>query len=88
MNLTEANLRGPDQDPSWSELYRAKEEYGLADLSPSSIETLVQRMLKDEALFQLYFKCGLILTFCFIEDNETLFFYLHQGTITKLWTRW
>lgn len=58
MNLTEANLRGPEQDPVWSELYQAKEEYGLTDLSPSSIESLIQNMLKDEALFQRYFRYG------------------------------
>jgi sphingomyelin phosphodiesterase len=46
MNLTDANLKGSEVDPIWFELYQAKEEYGLADLTP----------LTDDALFQLYFK--------------------------------
>ncbi|KAI9559024.1 hypothetical protein GHT06_015813 [Daphnia sinensis] len=56
MNLTEANQRGSEVAPVWSELYQAKQEYGLTDLSPQSMDMLFQRMLTDDALFQLYFK--------------------------------
>lgn len=56
MNLTESNERGPEVAPVWSELYQAKQEYGLADLTPQSMDVLFQRMLTDDAVFQLYFK--------------------------------
>ena len=56
MNLTDANLKGSEVDPIWFELYQAKEEYGLADLTTQSMDELFQRMLTDDALFQLYFK--------------------------------
>jgi sphingomyelin phosphodiesterase len=56
MNLTDANLKGSEVDPIWFELYQAKEEYELADLTPQSMDELFQRMLTDDALFQLYFK--------------------------------
>ncbi|KAK4010699.1 sphingomyelin phosphodiesterase [Daphnia magna] len=56
MNLTEANQRGSEAAPVWSELYQAKQEYGLTDLTPQSMDMLFQRMLTDDALFQLYFK--------------------------------
>lgn len=56
MNLTDANLKGSEVDPVWFELYQAKQEYGLDDLSPQSMDTLFQRMVTDDALFQLYFK--------------------------------
>lgn len=55
-NLTEANLQGSAVSPVWFELYQAKQEYGLADLTPASMDGLFQRMLTDDALFQLYFK--------------------------------
>ncbi|XP_046446656.1 sphingomyelin phosphodiesterase-like [Daphnia pulex] len=56
MNLTDSNLKGSEVDPVWFELYQAKQEYGLDDLSPQSMDTLFQRMVTDDALFQLYFK--------------------------------
>ena len=56
MNLTDANLKGSGVDPVWFELYGAKQEYGIDDLSPQSMDTLFQRMVTDDALFQLYFK--------------------------------
>ncbi len=55
-NLTEANLQGSSVSPVWFELYQAKQEYGLADLTPASMDGLFQRMLTDDAFFQLYFK--------------------------------
>jgi len=56
MNLTVANEFGPNRDPVWFELYQAKKEYGLADLSPASMDDLFNRLLTDDALFQLYAK--------------------------------
>ncbi|XP_046447290.1 sphingomyelin phosphodiesterase-like [Daphnia pulex] len=56
MNLTEANEKGPMHLPEWFELYQAKKEYALADLSPKTIDEFFSRMLNDDALFQLYFK--------------------------------
>jgi sphingomyelin phosphodiesterase len=56
MNLTAANLAGAAQNPVWFELYQAKTEYGLADLSPKSMDDLFLRLVNDADLFQLYFK--------------------------------
>jgi len=54
-NLTEANAN-PDRDPIWEPLYSARAEYGLPDLSPSSMEAFVDRMRSDDYLFNLYMK--------------------------------
>lgn len=56
MNLTDVNLKGPGVSPVWTELYQAKKEYGLADLTPASMDGLFQRMLTDDAVFGLYYK--------------------------------
>ncbi len=56
MNLTVANEFGANRDPVWFELYQAKKEYGLADLSPASMSDLLDRMLNNDSLFQLYVK--------------------------------
>ena len=56
MNLTKANEVGPTQPPEWFDLYSAKSEYSMKDLSPKSIDNLFTRMLKDSELFNLYFK--------------------------------
>jgi len=56
MNLTVANEFGANRDPVWFELYQAKKEYGLADLSPASMDDLFNRMLTNDSLFQLYVK--------------------------------
>ncbi|KAK4018537.1 hypothetical protein OUZ56_000587 [Daphnia magna] len=56
INLTAANLLGSSEDPVWFELYHAKKEYDLADLSPDSMHKFFQRMLVDDVLFQKYFK--------------------------------
>ena len=55
MNFTAANLLGPNQDPVWFELYQAKKEYGLADLSPKSMNDFVHQMVTDDSLFQRYY---------------------------------
>lgn len=60
MNLTDANLKGSEVSPVWIELYQAKQEYGIADLTPASMDGLFQRMLADDAVFQLYYKYGQI----------------------------
>ena len=56
MNLTQANQKGPMHLPEWFELYQAKKEYVLTDLSPKTVDDFFSRMLNDDALFQLYFK--------------------------------
>lgn len=56
MNLTLANLKGANHLPEWFELYQAKKEYALTDLSPKTVDGFFSRMLGDDALFQLYFK--------------------------------
>ena len=55
-NLTAANIQGPGRNPVWFEFYQAKNEYGLADLSPKSMDNFFQRMLTDDALFLRYYK--------------------------------
>ncbi|XP_046446658.1 sphingomyelin phosphodiesterase-like [Daphnia pulex] len=54
MNLTVANA-DPSISPVWFELYQAKQDYGLTDLSPRSMDVFYQRLVTDDALFQLYF---------------------------------
>ena len=56
MNLTAANGLGSSVDPVWFELYRAKQEYDLEDLSSESMNAFFHRMLADEELFQRYFR--------------------------------
>lgn len=56
MNLTEANIHGPKKSPNWCELYQARKEYGLSDLSPRSVNSLFYKMLEDKTLFNKYFK--------------------------------
>jgi len=54
-NLTEANAN-PDRDPLWETLYAARAEYGLSDLSPSSVDAFVNRLATDQALYDLYLR--------------------------------
>lgn len=56
MDLPAANEQGPSVDPEWTELYSAKAEYELTDLSPRSMDKLFQRLVADDNLFQLYYK--------------------------------
>lgn len=56
MDLPSANAQGPTVDPVWAELYSAKQEYGLTDLTPRSMNELFQRLVADDSLFQLYYK--------------------------------
>lgn len=74
MNLTEANLIGPTEDPVWFKLYEAKEEYGLSDLTPKSVDGLVKRMIKDDDLFQLYYRYYVDAVFFFFKALPITFF--------------
>ena len=56
MDLEVANFYGDRREPDWFELYRAKNEYELSDLSPTSMDSLFNRMLVDSRLFSVYFK--------------------------------
>ena len=51
MNLTEANA---GQVPEWKILHDFKDEYGLTDLSPSSMLEFTQRMYDDAELASQY----------------------------------
>jgi len=53
MNLTAANAE-PEKEPSWSQLYEARSDYGLNDLSPASMNEFFNRMVANDALFQVY----------------------------------
>lgn len=50
-NLTEANLH-PNQPPRWEKTYTFKEAYNLTDLSPKSMDGLVQRLATDRSLLR------------------------------------
>uniref|UniRef100_A0A1Q3G345 Sphingomyelin phosphodiesterase n=1 Tax=Culex tarsalis TaxID=7177 RepID=A0A1Q3G345_CULTA len=53
-NLTEANLT-PDQPPRWFKEYSFREHYNLTDLSPRSLDQLLQRMASsDDTLFDYW----------------------------------
>ena len=53
MNMTEANLH-PDQQPIWTELHDWVGEYGLKDMSPSSILEFTDRLYNDADLASQY----------------------------------
>ncbi|KAE9546960.1 hypothetical protein FO519_009828 [Halicephalobus sp. NKZ332] len=56
LNLTEANAN-PDAPTEWKQLYSsAKEEYGLKSLSVSEWNDLIERMMKNDTLFNTYHK--------------------------------
>jgi len=52
-NLTEANLN-PSVTPVWHELHDFLEEYGLKDMSPSSMKDLTERFFDDSDLASQY----------------------------------
>lgn len=53
-NLTEANLT-LDQPPCWFKEYSFREHYNLTDLSPRSLDQLLQRLAgSDEALYDYW----------------------------------
>uniref|UniRef100_A0A7S3IM91 Uncharacterized protein n=1 Tax=Strombidium inclinatum TaxID=197538 RepID=A0A7S3IM91_9SPIT len=53
MNLTEANLN-PEETPQFFELHDFLTEYGLDDLSPSSMKEFTERMYNDVDLASQY----------------------------------
>ena len=53
MNLTTANAN-PDQTPVWEYLHDWKTEYGLKDMSPSSMLDLTKRLYNDAELASQY----------------------------------
>ncbi|KAM9846833.1 sphingomyelin phosphodiesterase [Aulostomus maculatus] len=53
LNLTKAN-HGPEENPSWTLLYRATEAYGLPSLFPSDWDKLIQTFLSDDQVFQKF----------------------------------
>lgn len=50
-NLTAANLIGDAKKPTWYRQTNLREDFNLKDLSPASLNDLIQRMLKDPMLF-------------------------------------
>lgn len=46
-NLTEANLH-PDRKPNWFLEYTFKDNYGLTDLSPKSLDMLLQKLARSD----------------------------------------
>jgi sphingomyelin phosphodiesterase len=54
-NLTEANLH-PHFPPRWYRLYKATEAFGIADLSPQSLHSFVQRMIYNATAFDTYYR--------------------------------
>ncbi|GMT05128.1 hypothetical protein PENTCL1PPCAC_27302, partial [Pristionchus entomophagus] len=56
LNLTEANAV-PQKETEWKTLYASVlEEYGMKDVSPSSWDELITRMITDDKLFGKYRK--------------------------------
>lgn len=72
MNLTEANLRGPTEEPDWFVLYWARAEYNLLDLSPKSLDDFFQRLVANEDLFQQYYEYNHTFARCFIKVDFNL----------------
>uniref|UniRef100_A0A9J2P5J3 Sphingomyelin phosphodiesterase n=1 Tax=Ascaris lumbricoides TaxID=6252 RepID=A0A9J2P5J3_ASCLU len=53
LNLSKANL---ERDPEWELLYSAKAEYNLPDLSPSSINQLIDRIDLEPKIYETFLK--------------------------------
>jgi len=53
MNLTQANAN-PDAEPVWEELHDMVKEYGLFDMSPSSMKNFTERMYQNSTLASQY----------------------------------
>lgn len=87
MNLTKANEAGPAQPPEWFDLYSARKEYSLTDLSPKSVNNLFSRMLNDEALFHLYFKWVFLQFISLMTSWLVTRLYVVAETTSKLWTK-
>lgn len=59
-NLTEANIHGKEQRPRWFKEYSFRDEFGIKDLSPKSVDDLFERFARDPELLRKYhdFKKG------------------------------
>ena len=53
MDMVESN-KNPTQEPKWTLLHDALNEYGLKDLSPDSMSGLLNRMYNDKNLATKY----------------------------------
>jgi len=53
-NVTEANAL--NRDPEWKLLYNTRQFYGMTDLSPQSWSELIERLYKDNDLFDSYLR--------------------------------
>nr|XP_023023027.1 sphingomyelin phosphodiesterase-like [Leptinotarsa decemlineata] len=54
MDLDKANKE--DKDPTWYKLYTAKDAYAMESLKPEEWNKLVERMVNDQDLFDLFYK--------------------------------
>lgn len=55
MNLTELDAN-PSREPSWKLEYTAKAAYGMHSLQPADWDHLLERMERDDALFDLFYR--------------------------------
>lgn len=53
MNLTEANL---NDYPEWQKSYSARDAYSLPTLRPTDWDDFITRMIKNDELFNLYYR--------------------------------
>lgn len=53
MDLEEANNI---DEPHWYRLYSAKNAYNIEDLSPNSWNILIERLVEDPDLFDIFYK--------------------------------
>ena len=54
MNLEDANL--PGGIPNWFKLYSAKDAYNMTSLLPDEWNTIVDRMVEDKQMFEMFYK--------------------------------
>lgn len=54
MDLNDANSN--DEQPKWRKLYSAKEAYSLQSLRSTEWNNLIEKMVDDPTLFQLFYK--------------------------------
>jgi hypothetical protein len=47
-NLTEANAAGYGTSPRWYQLYKFKEAFEVADLSPASLDQLTMKFARNK----------------------------------------
>lgn len=55
MNLTELDA-DPSREPSWKLEYTAKAAYGMQSLQPADWDRLLERMERDDALFDMFYR--------------------------------